>query len=252
MTADVTGLAPQIMLAVLAIYLAAGMVKGAMGFGLPIVAVTLLPFVVPVNTALALNAIVLVITNLQQIRQGGEYRKGVVAAWPLAAGMLVGVPIGAVLAADLDQDTLILTLGCFVLVFVAMSAASPALSVPTRWHRRAGLGTGVVSGIVGALTSAPGSIFVMFMVSLRLDRPVFITALGMVMAMFGTAAAVSYAITGTLGPQHLVPGLAAAPPAILGMWLGNRWASRLGAQAFRNAILLLLAFLAIMMIRRSL
>lgn len=247
----ITDMAPEVLLAVLAIYLLAGMVKGAMGFGLPIVSVSLLPFVVPVATALALNAIVLVLTNIQQIRQGGAYRAGFGAAWPVMAGMLCGVPVGAVLAADLSPDSLMLVLGLFILLFVGLSIARPELEVPP--HRRVpiSLGSGIASGIVGALTSSPAAIFVMVMVALKLDRSVFVTALGFIMALFGAAAAVAYAVTGTLGVHHFVPGLAAVPPAMLGMWLGNRWASQLGSGTFRKAVLGLLAILAIVMIRRS-
>ena len=246
------GMPADVLLAVLSVYLLAGMVKGAMGFGLPIVSVSILPFVVPVGTALGLNALVLIATNLQQIRQGGACRDGFVAAWPVMAGMLVGVPVGAALAADLAPDTLILVLGIFILIFVALSVVNPAFRVAPAWRRKVGVTAGAVSGVVGALTSAPASIFVMFMVSLRLARPVYMTALGTIMGLFGTAAALSYAVTGVLTAQHVLPALASIPPAVLGMWLGDRWASRLGALAFRRAVLVLLAVLAVLMIRRSL
>ena len=84
-------LSAETLLAILAIYCGAGVIKGAVGFGLPVTAAALLPFVVPVELALGLNAIVIIYTNLLQIRLGRAYRAGLSAAWPVMAGMVVAV-----------------------------------------------------------------------------------------------------------------------------------------------------------------
>ncbi len=238
--------------AILATYLLAGAVKGAMGFGLPVVAVTLLPFVVPVETALALNSIVIVLTNFQQIRQGGRYAEGFSAAWPMMLGMSLMVPVGALFTVGLSAETLMIILGSFVILFVVSSFMNPALRVPEGWEQRTGFTMGLASGFVGALTSAPGPIFVMYVVSLHLARPVYITALGFIMALFGTVVGLSYAWVGVLRVEHILPALAAVPLAVCGMWLGDRWARRLPVETFRKAVLGLLGLLAILMIRRAL
>ena len=248
---ELAAASPELAL-ILGVYLLAGLVKGAMGFGLPVVSVALLPFFLPVETALALNAVVIVLTNLQQIRQGGEYRVGFAAAWPMMLGMSLMVPVGAVFAAGMDTTTLMTILGSFVLIFVVSSFVNPELRTPRGWERRVGFAMGLASGVVGGLTSAPGPIFVMYVVSLHLARPVYITALGFIMALFGTVAALSYAWTGLLRSEHVAPALLSVPLAMLGMWLGDRWARRLPVATFRKAVLALLGALAILMIRRAL
>lgn len=239
------------LLPVAGVFLLAGLVKGATGFGLPVVSVTLLPFFLPIEWALAINSMVIVATNLQQIRQGGHTREGFAAAWPMMAGMTLMVPVGAQFAAGLDAATLTAILGVFVIVFVVSNFIDPGLRTPPAHAQKVGFGMGLVSGVVGGLTSAPGPIFVSYIVSLHLPRPVFMTALGFIMALFGAAAAVSYVWVGVLRSEHILPGLAAIPFAIGGMWLGNAWAKRLAVDTFRKVVLVLLGVLALLLIRRS-
>lgn len=237
---------------VLLIYLLAGLVKGAMGFGLPLVAISLLPLVVPVETALALNAIVVVVTNLQQVVQGGRYRAGFSNAWPLVAGMVIAIPPAAFLAAGLDSDTLLLIVGIAVLAFIVASVINPTLALVDRLHTPVGLAFGVIGGVIGALTSAPAAVMAPYMLSLHLPRPVYMTAFGMVLSSFGLIVGASYAAVSILDWSHFGPGLISIPVAIAGMWVGDRWARKLATATFRRAVLVLLGLLAIILIRRAL
>ena len=237
---------------VLLIYLLAGLVKGAMGFGLPLVAISLLPLAVPVETALALNAIVVVVTNLQQVVQGGKYRAGFSNAWPLVLGMIIAIPPAAFLAAGLDSDTLLLIVGAAVLAFIAASVVNPTLALPAWLQKPAGLAFGVIGGVVGALTSAPAAVMAPYMLALHLPRSDYMTAFGMVLSSFGLIVGASYAAVSILDWSHFGPGLVSIPVAIAGMWVGDRWARRLATETFRRAVLMLLAILAVVLIRRAL
>lgn len=236
---------------VLLIYLLAGLVKGALGFGLPLVAISLLPLVVPVETALALNAIVVVVTNLQQVVQGGKYRAGFTNAWPLVLGMIIAIPPAAFLAAGLDSNTLLLIVGAAVLAFIAASVINPTLALPERLHKPFGLAFGVIGGIVGAMTSAPAAVMAPYMLALHLPRSEYMTAFGMVLSSFGVIVGASYAAVSILDWSHFGPGLISIPVATLGMWVGDRWARKLANATFRRAVLVLLAALAVVLIRRA-
>lgn len=243
---------PGLLALVLTVYLVAGFVKGAMGFGLPVVAITVLPFFIPVETALALNALVIMVTNLQQIGQAGATRDGLRAAWPMMLGMALMVPVGALFTAGIEARVLMTILGFFVLLFVITSFVSPHLRVPRGWERRTGFGMGLLSGFVGALTSSPGPIFVMYVVSLHLPRPTYMAALGFIMTLFGFVVTASYVGVGVVRWEHVPAGLLATIPGVIGGFLGNAAGKRIGLQAFRRIVLSLLAVLAVLMIERAL
>lgn len=243
---------PGLLAQTLAIYLAAGFVKGALGFGTPLISVALLSLFVPADTALAYNALVILATNLQQIGQAGEMRAGLAAAWPLMAGMAIAVPVGALFAAGVSKPVLLAILGSFVLIFVVSSFLRPTLRVPGGAERRIGFGMGLASGLVGAFTSSPGPVFLMYVVALHLPREVYMATLGFIMILFGFVLTASYVGVGVLRWEHVPVGLAVTVAAVSGMWLGNRFGRKLPAAAFRKAVLIVLGFLGAMMIRRAL
>ena len=242
---------PGLIALILAVYLVAGFVKGAMGFGLPVVAITVLPFFIPIEEALALNALVIMVTNLQQIAQAGEPRAGFRSAWPMMLGMALMVPVGALFTVGISAPVLMTILGSFVLLFVVSSFLSPQLRVPHGWERRVGFGMGLVSGFVGALTSSPGPIFVMYVVSLHLPRPRYMAALGFIMTLFGIVLTASYVWVGVVRWEHVPMGLLATVPGVVGSYLGNIVGKRVGIETFRRVVLALLGILAALMIERA-
>lgn len=242
---------PALIPLILLIYLLAGFVKGAMGFGLPVVAITILPFIIPVEEALALNALVIMVTNLQQILQAGATREGFGSAWPMMVGMALTVPIGALFTVGISAPVLMTILGSFVLLFVLSSFLAPELRVPDGRERPVGLGMGLLSGFVGALTSSPGPIFVMYVVSLHLPRPQYMAALGFIMTLFGFVLTGSYVWVGIVRWEHVPMGLLVTIPGVVGGLLGNALGKRIGIDAFRRTVLIMLAILAALMIERA-
>jgi uncharacterized membrane protein YfcA len=92
----------------------------------------------------------------------------------------------------------------------------------------------------------------MYVVSLHLPRPVYMAALGMIMTLFGFVVTGSYIWVGVLRWEHVPAGALATVPAFLGMSLGNVAGRRLDVGTFHRIVLILLAFLAVLMIRRAL
>lgn len=243
---------PGLLALILAVYLVAGFVKGAMGFGLPVVTITILPFFIPVEDALALNALVIMVTNLQQIAQARATREGFGAAWPMMLGMALTVPVGAMFTVGISAPVLMTILGVFVLLFVISGFLSPQLRVPEGYARPVGFGMGLASGFVGALTSSPGPIFVMYVVSLHLPRPQYMAALGFIMTLFGIVVTASYVWVEIVRWEHVPTGLLCTIPGLLGGFLGNVIGKRVRIETFRRIVLSMLAVLAALMIERAL
>ena len=202
--------------------------------------------------SLMLNAIVIVLTNIQQIIQGGRYREGLDAGWPVILGMAIAIPPVALIAAGLSSDTLLLIVGVSVLGFIAASLANPALSVPAHLRKRIGFVFGLLGGCLGALTSAPAAITAPYVLALHLPRPVYMTMLGMILSSFGLFLGLALAWVSIFKISYFGPGLISVPIAVLGMWIGDRWAKRLANETFRKAVLVLLCIMALVLIRRAL
>ena len=157
-----------------AIFFLGGMVKGALGFGLPLTTMAILPLFVPVDFALAVNALVLPLTNVAQFLQARRMRETLVRFRYVLGGIVLGVPIGATLVSLVSDNGLRIALGCFVLLFIALTLSRPSFAIAAGVEHPVGAGVGFAAGIVGALTTANGPLFVMYLVGLKVDRQLFV------------------------------------------------------------------------------
>lgn len=239
------------LLGLAAAYLLGGLIKGALGFGLPLVTISILPYFVDVDMALALNAVSLLLMNIGQYLQGGALLDTVRRNGPLLGGLLLGIPIGATLVSVVDKSQLTVMLGVFVMLFVVVSLTSPRFRIPPRWTVLAGWGTGFVAGIVGALTTANGPVLVMYLVGLNLPRAVFVSSLAWLFIVTGAFNVVAYWGIGFLDGERLLIGLACLAPAAVGMVFGNWLAGRLSAPRFRLLVLGALFVLGANLVRRA-
>lgn len=223
--------------AVLAIFVYGGAVKGGLGFGLPLATISVLPLVIPIDMALALNTVVQPVTNISQLVGTRQTRATVRRFWPMTLTLAIGVAGGALLLSGLSGERLMMLLGLFIMVFCALSATGYAPRVPPHRERVAGLATGLAAGVVGALTAANGPIFVMYLLGLGADRQTFRAALGFLFIVSGAFIATGFWSVGVLDASRALLALLCIPPALIGMEIGNRLASLLPRRLFLNLVL---------------
>lgn len=228
----------------MAIFAVGGFVKGALGFGLPLVTMAVLPIMIPVEFALALNAMILPITNLAQLIQLGRLGDTVYRFRHLNIGIVLGVPIGAFFVSIISDSMLMLFLGIFVMIFVLLTALQPQLHVPSRHERSIGALVGLGGGILGALTTANGPIFVMYLVGLRIERSLFVSALSLFFIISGTLVSIAFWMVGIITVDQMAVAALCLLPALGGVRFGNWFGERVPAARFRAMVLVVLAALA--------
>lgn len=246
------GLGPAEALAVLAIFALAGFVKGVLGFGLPMISMTLLVFVGPVEMALALNSVVQPASNIQQFLAARRTRETAARFWPILATLAPGVAVGAYFLTSLSEEALLATIGAFVAAFAVYTALGFSITIPPARERAISFVLGFAAGVLGALTTANGPIFVTYLVSLRVERAMFRAALGMLFLASGALVAVGFLSVGVLDAPRAALAVASIPAALAGMWAGERLGARLGGAVFRNMVLAALFLLGVNFILRGL
>lgn len=236
---------------VLGIYFIGAIVKGGLGFGLPLVSIAALPLVVPVDLALTINAVLLITINFIQFVSSGHMVESIRRFWPMLGGHLIGIPLGASLLAVIATDILTGALGLFVLIFVYLSIANPSFRTPPRYERQVSGLVGTAAGFVGALTSSPGPIYVMFLVGLNLKREIFSGVLAINLIIVGVLVSASYAYLGLITPARLALAAICLAPALMGLWVGNHLTQRIPKELFRRLVLAFLVLLGVNLILRS-
>jgi len=245
------GLDIATLLSVAAVFLLGGVVKGAIGFGLPLVTISILPLLVPLDLALAINGVMLPIANMRQFLRERIIGLTIRTVWPIMVGLVIGVPIGTQLLTRVSESQFDLGLGLFIIAFVGVTMVAPRFRLQASWSRPVALLVGWLAGTVGALTSANGPFFVMYLVAIGASRALFFSALGLLFVTTGLLIALSYAVAGLLTPQRLALALLFAIPAFGGMLVGNRLGNRLSVERFRLLVLGGLLLLGLNLIRRG-
>jgi uncharacterized protein len=102
------------------IFFTGGMIKGALGFGLPLFAVPLLALVMPLISAITLMGVPVLISNLYQAKLTQPITPLLGRFFPLAAFQIIGVLIGVQILVTANMDALKLGLGCLILLNIIL------------------------------------------------------------------------------------------------------------------------------------
>jgi len=130
-----------------------GLCKGAIGIGLPLIAVPIVALFVSVPKALSLLAIPLFVTNIYQLFQGGHAKAVIQRFWGITLALVIGIGLGTQILVSLDTKTLYLIMGLVVLAYPLIRLAGPSIQVSAKKERQIGppiaFGSGFLGGISG-------------------------------------------------------------------------------------------------------
>ncbi len=238
-----------ILLAIAAIFLLAGFVKGVIGMGLPTVAMGLLGTIMPPAQAAAILVIPSLVTNVWQLLAGPAFGALIRRLWPMMLGICLGTWAGAGVLAG-DNSALAATLlGVALLVYAAIGLTAVRFAVSPQWEKWLNLPIGIATGLVTGATGVFVLPAVPYLQALKLDREALIQALGLSFTVSTIAMAVALWDEGVFAMSLLGVSLLALLPALGGMFVGTWLRVRISAETFRRCffvgLLLLGAHLAL-------
>jgi uncharacterized protein len=230
-------------------FLAAGLVKGVVGLGLPAVAMALLGLAMPPAEAASLLVVPSIVTNIWQLYAGPRFGAVARRFATMMVAICAGVPLGIGLLISGGHATV--ALGAVLVAYGAIGLIAPQFAIPNRAERWCspliGLATGAVTGAtgVGAIPLAP------YLSSLDLDKEEMIQALGLAFTLSMLALAVGLALEGKFHAAVAGGSLLALLPALAGMALGQRIRERMSPAAFRRWFFTGLLALGVYMVVRG-
>lgn len=231
------------LLAVVAVTLVAGTVRGMSGFGaamiyVPVVSALYGPQSAVVSVLLLDGLATLPLT--WQARRLWRWRE----VMPLALGAMLFVPVGAQLLVYADPLSVRWLVSLMILGLIAVLAAGwryeRALPVPVT------AAVGGLSGVVGGLAGLPGPLVVLFCLGGRTPIMVLRANLFVFFTLIGLATAASYAVSGLFTPSRLTLGVVMLPLYALALTAGARLARRVREKTFRTVALTLCALAALL------
>jgi uncharacterized membrane protein YfcA len=236
----------------LAVAVLAGIVKGVVGFAMPMILISGLSSFLAPGLALAGLILPTLVTNgMQALRQGPRAAAGSVMRfrWFLAAG-LGALLVSSQLVAVLPGRALLLLIGAPVMAFAVLQLLGwrPGLAAPSL---RLEIGIGAVAGFIGGVSGVWGPPTVAYLTALGTRKGDQMRVQGVIYGLGAAALAAAHLGSGVLNRDTVWLSLALVPPAVAGMWLGGLWQNRIDQRAFRRATLIVLAVAGANLVRRA-
>ncbi len=223
----------SIFIAITAIFLLAGFVKGVIGMGLPTVAIGLLGLMMTPAQAAAVLIVPSLISNIWQAVVGGAFRELIARLWPLFAGIVIGTAIGAVWLVRTGGSSATLWLGVALVVYALLGLFKVEFKVPPAREKSIGFVSGIVTGMITAGTGVFAIPMVPYLQGLGLDRHRLVQALGLCFTICTIALAGALGHAGEIHPEVLWPSLAGVLAVLAGMRLGQLLRGRIRPAIFR-------------------
>jgi len=251
-TAAVLGLPNAALVALFAVFVFGGVVKGVTGVGLPLVLVPLTAQFVPIPVAVALLTVPMVATNITQAAEGGDTLAAIRRLWPILICVVIGLLIGVHLLLSIDRRLLNLILGISFLGLAALLLLMPHVRIGEATARWGGPVVGFAAGVLGGMSAMFGPPMIAYLVGRGTEPDSFVKQ----MAIFAFTASLTMLLalggSGSMTERDMLVSAVAIIPIQAGMPLGRWLRRRTQPNWFRIAVLVILALGGLDMLRRAL
>lgn len=247
-------MAPDILMGMAAVALLAGFVKGAVGFGMPMLMISGLASLLPPQEALAALILPTVVTNLFQALRDGPAAawQSVRGWWRLILTICLFIAISSQLVTLIPESALLLALGGPILLFALSELSGRRLTFHPRHRARAEVVAGAIGGFYGGLSGVWGPPTIALLLSLGVEKRENIRVQGVVYLIGAMMLLAGHLHSGVLNAQTLPLSAAMVVPSLAGLWLGFRLHDRFDAARFRRWTLVVLTLAALNLIRQAL
>ncbi|HAJ84331.1 MAG TPA: hypothetical protein DCM25_06200 [Rhodobacteraceae bacterium] len=239
-----------ILIAITAVF--AGMVKGIVGFGMPMILISGMTVFINPNLALGILILPTLVTNGWQAgRQGfaAAFSSVYDHRWFLGVGYAVLLTTTQMVP-WLSQSLFFLCLGILVVGFAGLMLSG--------WQPRARnettlmIGCALVAGTGGGISGVWGPPTVMYLSMHNLDKQAQMRAQGVIYGLGAILLLMGHIRSGIATPQALILGGFSILPACFGIWIGFKIQDRINQNMFRVTTLIVLIVTGLNLIRRGL
>ncbi|WP_238321643.1 sulfite exporter TauE/SafE family protein [Halocynthiibacter namhaensis] len=232
----------------------AGVVKGAVGFAMPMIMISGISSILPAETALAMLILPTVMTNVTQaLRQGWR------AAWRsvkrFKVYLMVGgvfLVIGAQLVPYLPSHILLLIIGAPVTVFALMQLFGMSFTIAPASQLKAEAMIASVAGFIGGMSGVWGPPTVAYLTAVDTPKREHVRVQGAIYGLGAVALFLAHLQTGIVSTRTLPASALMLLPAGVGMLIGFAIHDRLDQAKFKKATLVVLVVAGLNLVRRGL
>lgn len=230
----------------------AGLIKGTVGFGMPMIMVSGLSLFLPPDFALAGLLFATLLSNGMQ-----AFRQGVGAALQSVKRFRIFLYVGFVflitsaqLVPFLTQQAFLLMLGIPVSFFAAIQLLGFQFHLE-KMTTRSEVGFGTVAGAIGGVSGVWGPPTVLYLTALNTPKAEQVRVQGVIYGLGALALVGAHVGSGVLRSETWQLSVALVPPALVGMWVGLKVQDQIDQATFRRVTLIVLTIAGLNLVRRG-
>jgi uncharacterized membrane protein YfcA len=242
---------PTIIIIIILAVLAGGLVKGTLGFGMPMVALPIIAFIIPPTTAMILLCAPIFLTNFLQIK----FRQGVSSYrfLPMFLCLIIGLIIGARLILEIDVKTITQIIAVSIIFAALVNCFGIKIKNINKNHENTITSLiGFGSGILGGLSTFYGPPMLAYLVAVDLPKEKFVRTVSTMYFIGSFPLYGSLIYYGFATKEDLIFSLILIIPAFIAQQLGTKIRDKFNQKQFRICILITLIILGLSLLVKTL
>jgi len=226
---------PLLIASICGIFIFAGIVKGFLGIGLPAAAMGLLTLIFPPTEAISLLWLPILFSNMFQFGRARNKREIAVTYKWFAAAIFISIFLTSLFINDYPTALLTVAIGVAMVVF-SMNLLF-GLSFPVGPGRGWQVGVGIVSGVLGGLSSIWSPPVAMYLMARNTPKDMFIGATGFLFLAGCLPLGVGLVISGLITGPVIMKSLLGLLMTLIGFRIGEILRERISQDRFRQVVL---------------
>jgi len=228
----------SIMAAVACSLIVAGLLKGVIGVGMPIVALPLLSLFIDIKSAAMLLSMPLIFSNLPQALEGGKTGQCLMQLMPVLLGMIPGLFLGVRILLALDANVAKIIAGLVLIGVAGVTLLAPKLQLPSRLIFPAGITFGFFGGILGGIAAMAGPLVFIFLLAKGLRGTAFTKEASLYLVFSAGLLAIFLTASRQFSWLDVLVSTVAMFPVALGMYAGQHLRDQIAPETFRKLVLI--------------
>ena len=227
----------SILVAVVCSLIVAGLLKGVIGVGMPVVALPLLSLFIDLKSAAMLLSMPLVLSNLPQALEGGRTGRCLMDLTPVFLGMIPGLWLGVQIMLALDTNVAKAIAGVVLIGVGGVTLLAPKLRLEPRLVLPAGVTFGFLGGLLGGIAAMAGPLVFIFMLAKGLHGQAFTKEASLYLVVSSGLLALLLMASRQFTWLDVSVSTAAMVPVALGMYAGQHLRDKIAPETFRKLVL---------------
>ena len=235
---------PIIVVIIILAVLAGGLIKGTLGFGMPMVALPIIAFVIPATTAMIILCAPILLTNFLQIK----FKQGVSSYrfLPMILSLIIGLLVGARLILEINLNTITQIIAISIIFAALINCFGFKIQNPKKSRERVITSIiGFASGILGGLSTFYGPPMLAYLVASNLPKEKFVRTVSVMYFIGSFPLYGSLIYYGFATKQDIIMSVFLILPAFISQQIGTRIRDKINQKQFRICILVTLIILGI-------